>query len=371
MDNENKLITFEGLSDYHDLLIGSLGISYDQSQTTITKKLHAANDFVSEKGASLGPNINGGHTLVVGTNISIRGGNGHFLQQDGDYFFPSVGNTMALGKDTNKFNSVFSSNITTDKTRIFNITIGEDSPNKPGENGIWVDGENKPLNLWAPLNVGRGIQISVEKWWNGNHRSAQFGTFKNTDGAHTVIGSLDGGRWVSGNGSTNCGILMDLVPEIDSNIMFIVGQPKSATEWTGSDNSFYVNAQGEIWAKDAISQSSTGSDRNLKNSINTFSEDAHELLFDSLKPCTFKYNNGNSDRRHFGFIAQEVNEGIEKAGLTLQDVATSCYWEQEGYWTLRYSEFIPLNTWQIQKLKARVSELEARLSALEGGISYV
>jgi hypothetical protein len=27
-------------------------------------------------------------------------------------------------------------------------------------------------------------------------------------------------------------------------------------------------------------------------------------------------------------------------------------------WYLRYSEFIALNTWQIQKLKARVAELE-------------
>jgi cell division protein FtsB len=32
---------------------------------------------------------------------------------------------------------------------------------------------------------------------------------------------------------------------------------------------------------------------------------------------------------------------------------------------LRYGEFISLNTWQIQKLKPRVSSLEERVTALE------
>ena len=32
---------------------------------------------------------------------------------------------------------------------------------------------------------------------------------------------------------------------------------------------------------------------------------------------------------------------------------------------LHYNNFIALNTWQIQKLKSRVAELESRIAALE------
>jgi hypothetical protein len=38
--------------------------------------------------------------------------------------------------------------------------------------------------------------------------------------------------------------------------------------------------------------------------------------------------------------------------------------EQEC-WFLRRDEFVSLNTWQIQKLKPRVSSLEERVTALE------
>ena len=38
--------------------------------------------------------------------------------------------------------------------------------------------------------------------------------------------------------------------------------------------------------------------------------------------------------------------------------------EDGGYdYFLRYNEFIPINTWEIQKLKTRVAELEARLGS--------
>jgi hypothetical protein len=42
-------------------------------------------------------------------------------------------------------------------------------------------------------------------------------------------------------------------------------------------------------------------------------------------------------------------------------------------WHLRRDEFVALNTWQIQKLKSRVSELEDKIakleSLIEGGVT--
>ena len=58
--------------------------------------------------------------------------------------------------------------------------------------------------------------------------------------------------------------------------------------------------------------------------------------------------------------------GSGELGLTTEDFAglVKSPREDGGYdYFLRYNEFIPINTWEIQKLKARVAELEARLGS--------
>ena len=105
------------------------------------------------------------------------------------------------------------------------------------------------------------------------------------------------------------------------------------------------------------------SDRNSKNSIMDINSQ-YETLFDALRPVCYKFNDGTSDRYHTGFIAQEVDEAITNAGLTRQDFAALCISEggtESERWGLRYEEFIALNTHEIQRLKARIAELEAKL----------
>lgn len=114
----------------------------------------------------------------------------------------------------------------------------------------------------------------------------------------------------------------------------------------------------------------TASDERVKNSILPLSTDArYDTMFDALAPSVYKYNDGTSGRTHTGYIAQDVLAAVENAGLTSTDFAgyikakeidqetgeetETCY--------LRYEEFIALNTAQIQKLKARVAELETKL----------
>lgn len=109
------------------------------------------------------------------------------------------------------------------------------------------------------------------------------------------------------------------------------------------------------------------SDRNRKNSISTL-EDNYNILFDNLLPIKYKYNEGTSDRYHTGFIAQEVGEALDKAKLSTQDFAGLTIQNpntEDELWGLRYSEFISLNTWQIQKAKARITELENIVAELK------
>ena len=72
----------------------------------------------------------------------------------------------------------------------------------------------------------------------------------------------------------------------------------------------------------------------------------------------FKYIDGTSGRKHTGFIAQEVEEAAEKAGLSGKDLAVVVK-DPEGDYYLRYEEIIAVQTEVIQQLMARVETLEA------------
>ena len=129
-----------------------------------------------------------------------------------------------------------------------------------------------------------------------------------------------------------------------------------STEGTGTLDGTWKLSSGE-----AIT-----SDKNLKHDITSL-DDNYSSLFDALKPMKFKYNDGTSNRYHTGFIAQDVYEATVNAGLTTNDFAAYVEFTNEDdsmQCGLRYSEFVSLNTWQIQKLKKRVEELEIKLAAL-------
>lgn len=111
----------------------------------------------------------------------------------------------------------------------------------------------------------------------------------------------------------------------------------------------------------------TTSDANLKNTISNI-QDKYNNFFDLIRPVTFKYNQGTSDRLHTGFIAQEVLSALNNSDIESKDFGgfiAEKNDDQSFTYYLRYEEFIALNTWQIQKLKLRISELEAKISILE------
>lgn len=122
-------------------------------------------------------------------------------------------------------------------------------------------------------------------------------------------------------------------------------------------NVLKINANGVVYNGTTVHTS----DANVKEDIN-HDLDAYEVIFDNLKPCSFKYIYGTAGRDHTGFIAQEVREAVESSTLTTKNFAAYVdFMENEepfGSCGLRYSEFVALNTWQIQKLKKRVEALE-------------
>lgn len=118
---------------------------------------------------------------------------------------------------------------------------------------------------------------------------------------------------------------------------------------------------------------SWGSDRRIKNTI-TYDMEKYEALFRKLKPCFYKLNASPDGRFNIGFIAQDVEDALAESSLAWSDFAgvtkvkpqNTDGTEGAETYALGYDQFIPINTHMLQKLYARVEELENKLKALEG-----
>lgn len=146
--------------------------------------------------------------------------------------------------------------------------------------------------------------------------------------------------------------------------------------WTDGIRRFYSNGLGvsgtwvthfdeytasSDWYKICIAANNT-SDARYKNTIKSLDDEEHmEELFNSLKPSAFYYNKGTEyveTQRHLGFIAQDIEKAITEAGIEA-DMALFDHINEDKL-GVNKQELIAMCVWQIQKLKARVTELEKK-----------
>ena len=157
---------------------------------------------------------------------------------------------------------------------------------------------------------------------------------------------------------------------VTNNILYSLGSFCPETNSTGMNSGFTLGDTSHRWnSVVAYTSDITVSDRNHKHNIADIPDD-FEAFFDDLRAVTFVYNEADSGRTHLGFIAQEVEDSLAKCGISTQNFAGICISRdaetQKTTYSLRYEEFIPLNTLEIQKLKARVAELEKEIKELKG-----
>lgn len=122
-----------------------------------------------------------------------------------------------------------------------------------------------------------------------------------------------------------------------------------------------------------------GSDRRLKEDIININENL-ENMFMELRPVIYKLKENDDHRIHSGFIAQEVEESMNNNNISYEEFAAlnksmpdddvePKFYTEDGEpdyeYSLKYTEFIPLNTHMIQKAFKRIEELEKRILELE------
>lgn len=178
-----------------------------------------------------------------------------------------------------------------------------------------------------------------------------------------------------GTGSTSAAAAREALKITPANIGAMPDDYRANSCWYGNLN-VYINENGHWLPGNPAQQlGSSGvrwnyvclahnpdvsSDRRLKADINNNMDRYIEML-EHLNPCAYTIKADGDGVKHTGYIAQEVEEALEAAGLSAKDFGGFVYHEEEDNYALRYEEFIPVLHAAIIILTARIKELEDRL----------
>ena len=247
---------------------------------------------------------------------------------------------------------------------------------------IYLDNNNSNGNLRYAMIQPKLLRINLKAWIY--HNATQNTTIQsNTDGADTT------------NYGINVGVAdsaWSFHPQHNGNLP--CGNPNY--RW----KAIYAN-NGTI----------NTSDRNVKDNITELEDSWAEQFIMDLKPVSYKFKNINEqdshDRTHYGLIAQDVEETMNKMGMTALDFAGFCkdpkleeylldpvkneetgeyelnpdgtikrekaqrVIEGEYLYSLRYEEFISPIMKTIQARQRKLDEQEAMIQLLESRISQL
>lgn len=231
-----------------------------------------------------------------------------------------------------------------------------------GRNGISITDTEDSTNTNLASFTPTGALITVN-----DNNSITFKARGNDKAGHINLNTDYIHMYDDINGNDTC--LLDINGGLYASCCATVNNKKG---WYYTLKTGRTQQGGDLYG--TWTQPNWSSDARLKHSIEILSQQ-YDILFDNLQPKRYKYNNGTSDRYHTGFIAQEVLEAVNKAKLSTQDFAAMYLTPRddsglgdEPVWILRRDEFVSLNTWQIQKLKTRVAQLEQEIKELKNEI---
>ena len=198
----------------------------------------------------------------------------------------------------------------------------------------------------------------------------------------TILGSLGTGQTTDSDGIVHNIVYIrpgqavndgaDMALAINNDCVYVASASNSGLINLGSSNRKWK----QLYAASGTIETS---DRKVKTDITDMSCEQAQL-FGKLRPVKYKFSNGDSGRTHFGFVSQDVEDALNELNLTGKDFAGFCkdlrvddcgeaVLDQDGQkiydYSLRYTEFIALNTYMIQKLMAENALLKEELQTIK------
>lgn len=86
-------------------------------------------------------------------------------------------------------------------------------------------------------------------------------------------------------------------------------------------------------------------------------------LIRKLKPCKFKFKNENSNKFHFGLIAQDVAEVLNRDEFSIVG-------ERNNFLTIDYLQLISVLIKAVQQSDEKISKLESQLQIIKDKLYY-
>lgn len=156
------------------------------------------------------------------------------------------------------------------------------------------------------------------------------------------------------------------------NLAVAVGSSNEEMAFWSSNSSRHIQWKNT----DYYFAASGSSDQRIKTNVSILST-SYEDLFMSIQPFSFNYLVGDDPNKHLGFMAQDVIKQMDKYGIDSSVYLTSIakpseeaqkYVTNGKLYRINYNEFIPFNTFMIQKNRKRIEQLEEQVVALKNTI---
>ena len=291
----------------------------------------------------------------------------------------TTGTISGVGLTIGSYNNIFKANTSgisaghdTFSSAPFSVDMAGNLKATKGSIGGWTISTDRIYGGSSTTYVGISTGVSGYAFWAGNATpsSAPFsvtnaGAVKMNSGA---VGPLTINTW--GLGTTNLAIDSTTSPRIrikDGEFWGYAGEIRlSYAHLTSASTSYTLGTSsyrwGGLWTTGGYY---TFSDQRLKENVQPITNGVDLIL--NIKPVEYTLVDGQ--RKHFGFIAQEVKEVMGKTvgdfGAYVDptvkpdwDTSDPIENDKPHYLSLRYEEFIAPMVQTIQYLEKRISALE-------------
>ena len=97
-------------------------------------------------------------------------------------------------------------------------------------------------------------------------------------------------------------------------------------------------------------------------------QDGYDNILDEIDPVLFTWKEGETEKKHIGYLAQDVQEALENNGIIGSGIVNE---DKDGFLGLSYSELSVLLANKVKKQQKTINDLEARVAKLEAMVQML